>query len=78
MESPAEVLWQGTAVVVQEQVVVAERRHGHAHLCQVEQVLHAGHLQKRRLREERTRREERRESKWSGGRSVEGQKRRGE
>lgn len=42
-----EVVWERIAVVVQEQVVVAERRHGDPHLCQVVEVLQGGHLQGR-------------------------------
>ena len=33
VEAPAEVLGEGTAVVVQEEVVVAQRRHGNTDLC---------------------------------------------
>lgn len=44
MESPAEVLGEGAAVIVQEQMVVAEWRHGHTHLGQVVQVLDARNL----------------------------------
>lgn len=70
-ESPTEIFWQRTAVVVQEEVIVAERRHGHAHLCQIEQVLHAGHLQKRRSREERTSRRGSRRGEGKTGRVAE-------
>ena len=44
MESSTEVLGERAAVVVQEQVIVAEWRHGHTYLCQVVQVLDARDL----------------------------------
>ena len=44
VESSTEVLGERAAVVVQEQVIVAEWRHGHAYLSQVEQVLDARDL----------------------------------
>ena len=43
-EAPGKVVWEGIAVVVQKQGVVAQWRHGHAHLGQVVKVLHCGHL----------------------------------
>ena len=38
------IVREGIAVVVQKQGVVAQWRHGHAHLGQVVEVLHCGHL----------------------------------
>ena len=45
VESPAEVVGKRAAVVVQEEVVVAQWGHGDAHLSQVVQVLHTRYLQ---------------------------------
>ena len=44
VEASTEVLREGAAVVVEEEVVVAERRHGNADLSQVVEVLNAGDL----------------------------------
>ena len=43
-EAPGEVVREGVAVVIQKQGVVAQWRHGHAHLGQVVEVLHCGYL----------------------------------
>ena len=65
-----EVFWQWAAVVVQEQVVVAERRHGDANLGQVVEILHAGNLQEegeggeKKGRRRRRRRRRRRKRRW--------------
>ena len=44
-EPPGEKLWQWVTMVVEEERVVAEWRHGDADLCQVEEVLQHGRLQ---------------------------------
>lgn len=43
-EATGKVLWKGTAVVVQEQRVVAQWRHSNTYLGQVVQVLQCWHL----------------------------------
>ena len=43
-EAPGKVVWERIAVVVQKQGVVAQWRHGNAHLGEVVEVLHCGHL----------------------------------
>ena len=76
-KSPVEVLWQWAAVVVQEQMVIAEGRHGNADLGQVVEILHAGNLQAegegmKRGRSGRKRRRRRRKSKSKRRRRTEG------
>lgn len=44
VETTVEEGWEGVSLIVQEQGVVGQRRHGDTHLGQIEQVLEGGDL----------------------------------
>lgn len=60
IESAMEEGREGVALIVKEERVVGERRHGNTHLCQVEQVLKRWHLAKKNSVRDTKRGQERR------------------